>query len=359
MAKELFVLSDSLKVEPLERQNYEWEQDLQALIAHNPELISRNRSNENPMLYLVDREIGVYDKSEDQSESYSLDHLYVSADAVPVLVEVKRSSDTRIRREVVGQMLDYASHASLWNVDKLRSLALANNPGAEAAAILDADDFWDTVATNLKAERMRLVFVSDIIPDRLVPIIEFLDNHLDGIEVYGVSLTKYQSNGATMFAKSIVECPGPAPELSLQKRAWDYDSFLAQATQLGGISLYNAVKRIVDWGMNAFPHYKFGSGRKFGTLSFYATKSTSAYVLMIEPWGYEMRVDLYPQYTSRLTGTRVDEWEQGAANISQNAKVHPTSITISCAEFSDDDAFEKLKKYVLAVKDACAAAKMQ
>lgn len=352
MAKELFVLTDNSKVEPLERQHYEWEQDLQALIAQNPELISRNRSNENPMLYLVDREVGVYDKAEDQSESYSIDHLYVSADAVPVLVEVKRSSDTRIRREVVGQMLDYASHASLWNIDKLKSLALANNPGTD---ILEADDFWDEVAINLKAERMRLVFVSDIIPDRLVPIIEFLDNHLDGIEVYGVSLTKYQSNGATMFAKSIVECPEPAPELSLQKRLWDYDSFLAQATQIGGISLYNAVKRIADWGMSAFPHYKFGSGRKFGTLSFYATESTSAYVLMMEPWGYEMRVDLYPLYTSRLTGTQADKWEQGAVDISQNAKVHPTSVTISCAEFSDDEAFERLKSYALTVKDACAA----
>jgi hypothetical protein len=28
-------------------------------------------------------------------------------DAVPTLVEVKRSSDTRIRREVMGQMSDY------------------------------------------------------------------------------------------------------------------------------------------------------------------------------------------------------------------------------------------------------------
>jgi hypothetical protein len=29
---------------------------------------------------------------------------------VPTLLEVKRSSDTRIRREVVGQMLDYAAN---------------------------------------------------------------------------------------------------------------------------------------------------------------------------------------------------------------------------------------------------------
>ena len=38
---------------------------------------------------------------------------------MPTLVEVKRSSDTRIRREVVGQMLHYAANAV---VKRLRHL---------------------------------------------------------------------------------------------------------------------------------------------------------------------------------------------------------------------------------------------
>lgn len=37
-----------------------------------------------------------------------MDHLFVDQDAIPTLVEVKRSSDTRIRREVVGQLLEYS-----------------------------------------------------------------------------------------------------------------------------------------------------------------------------------------------------------------------------------------------------------
>src|SRR5262249_30776823 len=51
----------------------------------------------------------------------SLDHLYLDQDAIPTLVEVKRSQDTRIRREVVGQMLDYASNAVVyWPVEEIR-----------------------------------------------------------------------------------------------------------------------------------------------------------------------------------------------------------------------------------------------
>jgi hypothetical protein len=53
---------------------------------------------------------------------WSLDHLFVDQDAIPTLVEVKRSSDTRIRREVVGQPLEYAANAiAYWPVEKIRA----------------------------------------------------------------------------------------------------------------------------------------------------------------------------------------------------------------------------------------------
>ena len=41
---------------------------------------------------------------------------------IPTLVEVKRSTDTRLRREVVGQMLDYAANAVVyWPVERLEA----------------------------------------------------------------------------------------------------------------------------------------------------------------------------------------------------------------------------------------------
>ena len=50
-----------------------------------------------------------------------LDHLFLDHDAVPTLVEVKRSENTQIRREVVGQMLDYAANGvACWSVEEIR-----------------------------------------------------------------------------------------------------------------------------------------------------------------------------------------------------------------------------------------------
>ena len=63
----------------------------------------------NPRRWLlISDEAGVPD-SDQGSARWSVDHLFLDQDGIPTLVEVKRSSDTRIRREVVGQMFDYAA----------------------------------------------------------------------------------------------------------------------------------------------------------------------------------------------------------------------------------------------------------
>ena len=72
----------------------------------------------------------------------SLDHLFVDQDAIPTLVETKRGEDTRGRREVVAQMLDYAANAATqWKAEALRQwhvqrcLTGGVDPAADLAAI--------------------------------------------------------------------------------------------------------------------------------------------------------------------------------------------------------------------------------
>ena len=138
----------------------------------------------------------------DGGARWSVDHLFLDQDAVPTLVEVKRSSDTRIRREVVGQMLDYAANAVVyWPVDRLRATfeagcgaqgrgpddVLAESLGEE----LDIEGFWENAQTNLQAGRVRLVFVDDAIPAEVRRIIEFLNVQMSPAEVIGIKVRQY------------------------------------------------------------------------------------------------------------------------------------------------------------------------
>jgi hypothetical protein len=120
---------------------------------------------------------------------WSVDHVFLDQDGVPTLVEVKRSSDTRLRREVVGQLIDYAANAVVyWPVEKLRATFEARleregrDADAEFAAVLgpDADNevYWEQAGANLKAGRIRMVFVADRIPRELRRVVEFLNEQM-------------------------------------------------------------------------------------------------------------------------------------------------------------------------------------
>src|SRR3954447_15732617 len=110
----LFLRRDG-QVTELVEQGYDAESELQLLLAAHPELLAGGEIDpEDPRRFtLVRREAPV--------ANLSLDHLFVDQDAIPTLVETKRGSDTRGRREVVAQMLDYAANAATgWKAELLR-----------------------------------------------------------------------------------------------------------------------------------------------------------------------------------------------------------------------------------------------
>lgn len=155
----------------------ESEDRMQELVARYPELITDGDGD----LLLIAREQAIGDG--ESAGRWSIDHLFVTREAVPVLVELKRASDTRIRREVVGQLIDYAANASVhWQPGTIPE-AFANTIGAGLAEQTlanfigerDPEEFWDQVDTNLRDGRIKLVFVADLIPRELAVVVEFLN----------------------------------------------------------------------------------------------------------------------------------------------------------------------------------------
>jgi hypothetical protein len=162
---------------------YEAETLLQELLARYPGLLAGDDAAAAEGAWLLIRREASVALGGDGGPRGSLDHLFVDAAGVPTLVEVKRSSDSRVRREVVGQMLDYAANAAgHWTDNTLRRLfeercavtGIAPDDTLRAAlpSVEDIDEFWETVRTNVAAERLRLVFVADAIPPELRRIVE-------------------------------------------------------------------------------------------------------------------------------------------------------------------------------------------
>lgn len=173
MADGIFLIQGGTLTELIDRQ-FETETVFQELLASNPSLLAGSQINPNvPRRWLlVRREMGIPGE-EAGGDRWSIDHLFLDQDGIPTLVEVKRSTDTRLRRELVGQMLDYAANAVVyWPVEEIRSRFVGRceaeglDPAEELAAFLGEDGevagFWEIVKINLQARRVRMLFVADV-----------------------------------------------------------------------------------------------------------------------------------------------------------------------------------------------------
>ena len=180
---------------------------------------------------------------ENGSDRWSVDHLFLDQDAIPTFVEVKRSSDTRIRREVVGQMLEYAANAVVyWPVEEIRAKFDAtcqakglNSEGALEAFLGPSEDsvaFWQKAKTNLQAGKIRMLFVADEIPKELRRIVEFLNEQMVPAEVLAIEIKQYTGQG---YKSLVPRVHGQTEEAIAKKsfnagsiRQWDEESFFKE-----------------------------------------------------------------------------------------------------------------------------------
>ena len=186
---------------------YDSEDLLQGLLAEYPNLLSGDQIDvtEPRRWLLISREVPLASE-EDGSGRWSVDHLFLDQDAIPTIVEVKRSTDTRIRREVVGQMLDYAANAVVyWPVERLQAQFEADRKDHEQALAelledpeASLEEFWQKVKTNLQVGKVRLIFVSDEIPTELRRIVEFLNQQMSPAEVLAVEIKQYVSQDSNL-----------------------------------------------------------------------------------------------------------------------------------------------------------------
>jgi hypothetical protein len=194
---------------------------MQNLIAAHPELITDGDGD----LLLIRREQPISDQ-ESGGSRWSLDHLFVTRSAIPVLVEIKRAVDTRLRREVVGQMLDYAANGSaFWQAGRIADsfAASMSEAGRDADEVLSAfigdttpQEFWQQVDANFSAGRIKLVFVADTIPRELARIVEFLNEQMKA-DVRAVELLWFASaDGTTALTPRVI---GETQRATVEKAA--------------------------------------------------------------------------------------------------------------------------------------------
>jgi len=281
----MFVINDATgELSPLEESAYGSESELQELIARYPQILNGGDGNGGRAYALVRREHGIAD-SAGAGDRWSVDHVFVDQNSVPSFVEVKRATDTRIRREVVGQMLDYAANAVEYFADgRLRASfeARCSESGDDPVRViedivgtddLDVDAYWAEVDKNLRRGRIRLVFCSDRMPSELRRIAEFLNSQTLETEVVALEVAQHLTPaGLRVLAPRIFgeTLQTPKRETSSQvRRTWTMDEYFDLVGDAGPAGFRAVLEEMLVHWRTRGRRFAFGNGTKVTAL--YAT----------------------------------------------------------------------------------------
>jgi hypothetical protein len=262
--------------------------ELQRILEQNPDLLPGDQIDpEDPRRWLlIKREMPVPDPATG-TDRWSIDFVFADQDAIPTFVECKRSDDTRARREVVGQMLEYAANGHYyWNKETLRSFA-EQAAAARGQSLDDAlrslmpstadspDTFFETLEQNLREGQLRIVFFLERSPMELRSVVDFLNKQMERSEVLLVEARQYRWEGTRVVVPVLFGYTEQARQVKRSvtittagsRKRWDRSSYFADAEAKLTPSDVKVLEQVLDQAIRLGYEISWGSGAANGSFN--------------------------------------------------------------------------------------------
>lgn len=171
------------------------EAELQKMLYEGPELVSLR--DEHPAVFI--REAGL-------PGSGRTDLLGVDADGNILIVETKLFKSREIRREVIGQILEYAAYLWRMSYAKFDGLFLTREGKSIAELLMlktsqqTLPEFQDTVAANLQSGVFHLFIAVDEMNDELEKIIAYVSSLGPTLKLQALELRTYKFEDLEILA---------------------------------------------------------------------------------------------------------------------------------------------------------------
>ena len=279
----IYVLHSDRSTKEIKKIHCEDEDELQRILECNPDLIPGDQIRpEDPRRWLlVRREMPVVDPNMGDSQRWSIDFLFVDQDATPTLVECKKYKNPEARREVVGQLLEYAANAHYWTKEVMQGYAeesakKSDTPLEEQIINLNPEgaesvgEFFQRVQDNLREGQIRLVFFLDEAPSELKNIVHFLNKQMERSEVFLVEAHQYEHGGTKIIAPRLFGYTEEARQVKKRVSVitgeksfeWDQESFFKEARNHLGEKEVSAIQSLYDATLKLKCDINWGQGKK-------------------------------------------------------------------------------------------------
>lgn len=285
----VYVIQPEGKAVPMSRVRCkDEEKELQRLLESNPQLMPGDqiRPDDPRRWLLIKREMPVPDPSSGE-DRWSIDHFFVDQSAIPTFVECKRFLDTRSRREVVGQMLDYAANGHwYWDRETIRNYAdlTAKGQGFEfehALKLLAPDieggvnEFLEQVENNLREGQIRMVFFMEEAPPELKSIVDFLNKQMERSEILIVEAKQFESQGLRVVSPTLFGFTEEARRVKKTvtvtsaggRRRWDEDLFFEDVKTKLQPDQGVAIRSVYEFARSQSLTIRWGGGKAAGSFS--------------------------------------------------------------------------------------------
>lgn len=283
----VFVITSDGNANPMSSlQAKDEDKELQRILMQNPNLLPGDQIDpDDPCRWLlIKREMPVPDPSSGTNR-WSIDFLFVDQKGIPTFVECKRFKDTRSRREVIGQMLEYAANGHYyWTDDIIRDFAkeAAVKRGLtieEALRSIDPEEedeeiFFERVIGNLREGQVRLIFFLEEAPQELKSIVEFLNKQMERSEVLLVEAKLYTDGNIKVVVPKLFGYTEQArlikktvTVMGSGRKKWNKELFFEDVKTKLKEPEIESLKKIYEFGVSNGFEIIWGTGMQNGSMS--------------------------------------------------------------------------------------------
>lgn len=279
VSKRKILLIDGRKVTPLNKTEFTGEGKLQDYLEEYPTLIPLGDIVESASdLICIGREVG--------AGSGSMDLLCIDKDGLLTVVETKLRRNREARREVIGQIIEYASCVSQWAADDVYRLASEyfakstrvpeSYKGKTLEAIMQEiigpelldEDFRTKIEQNLRDGRIRLIIAVDELIEPLRATVTFLNSH-SNFDILLLQVTDFQESEAKkvlvplLFGYSTKSGGG-----GRGTKHWDEVSFLADTKERCEPKIAETITKLYEFAKDKADEISWGRGVTYGSFTF-------------------------------------------------------------------------------------------
>ena len=278
------LLIDGGKTTPLNETKFTEEGKLQDYLEEYPTLIPLADVVEDASpLVCIGREVG--------TGSGSIDLLCIDKDSLLTIVETKLRKNREARREVIGQIIEYASYVSLWTPDDVYRIAneyFAKSDKApesykdktidEIMKTIVGDEFSDEdfrikIGQNLRDGKIRLIIAVDELVEELRTMVTFLNAH-SNFDILLLQVTDFEESQSKKGLVPLLfgYATKSTDTRERQTRYWNEASFLDDTRDKCESKIADTITKLYEFTKDNADEISWGRGATYGSFTFRKTR---------------------------------------------------------------------------------------